>query len=180
MRIIAAASTFAALCMAATPVLAQSASTERSRTTSTTTVSEDGRTTRTETRTTTVGGSASIDSEALGQALAGALSDHLNPEEARQRRLAEPARTEDAFGAWSVSDGGSDARDCRFVMGERAGFLGVRPVTAEACPGRLSRMARWRVQGGQLIFYTGIGEEVRRLRFVEGQFVGGGVEMRRN
>jgi hypothetical protein len=165
----------ASLLASAAPALAQSV--ERSTTRSQTTTTRDGDTTRSVTRSTPVGGSASVDGERLGEALAGALIDRLEPEEARARRLAEPARTEDAFGAWSVTDGGRDVGDCRFEMAERAGFLGVRAATASGCPRRLERLSKWRVQDGQLVFYSGAGEELKRLRFIEGRFVGGGVEM---
>ena len=165
----------AAIVASASPALAQSV--EHSTTRSQTTTTRDGDTTRSVTRSTTVGGSASVDGERLGEAVAGVLIDQLDPEEARLRRLAEPAHTEDAFGAWLVSDGGRDVGECRFEMAERAGFLGVRNATATNCPRRLQRLAKWRVQDGQLVFYSGVGEELRRLRFVEGRFVGGGVEM---
>ena len=62
-------------------------------------------------------------------------------------------------------------------MAERAGFLGVRNAVATDCPRRLSQLAKWRVQDGQLVFYSGAGQELKRLRFVEGRFIGAGVEM---
>lgn len=154
---------------------AQSVSTETTR--SKTTTTQSGNTTRTVTKSTTVGGSVSVDGEKLGAAAATALIDYLDPEEARLRRLAEKATVEDVIGGWRVTDGGRDTADCRFEMGEKPGFLGVRPATATGCPNRLAKMAKWRVQDGQLVFYTGMGEELRRLRFVEGRFIGGGVEL---
>ena len=165
----------AILCLAAAPALAQSASTSTTR--STTTTTQDGNTTRTVTKSTTVGGKVSVDGEKMGEALAGALINRLDPEQARLNRLAEPARMEDALGVWRVNDGGRDAYDCRFEMGEKAGFLGVRPTTASNCPRRLAQLAKWRVQTGDLVFYSGAGQELKRLRFVEGRFIGGGVEM---
>lgn len=165
----------AAVLAAGSPVLAQSI--ERSTTRSETTTTQDGDTTRSVTRSTTVGGEVSVDGERLGEALAGALIDRLDPDEARLRRLAEAARTEDAFGAWRVTDGGVDAGECRFEMAERAGFLGVRNAVAAECPRRLSQLAKWRVQDGQLVFYSGAGQELKRLRYVEGRFIGAGVEM---
>ena len=168
----------ALLCLAAGSAQAQSSQTTRS--TTTTTTSPDGRTTTTVTKSTSVGTSVSVDEEKLGAALAGALIDRMDPEEARLRRLAEPARTQDAFGAWRVRDGGRDAQDCRFEMGEKAGFLGVRPATATGCPRRLANLAKWRVQTGELVFYSAAGQELKRLRYVEGRFIGGGVEMVRD
>ena len=165
----------AALAAAASPVFGQSI--ERSTTRSETTTTQDGDTTRSVTRSTTVGGSVSVDGERVGEALAGALIDRLDPDEARLRRLAEPARTEDAFGFWRVTDGGRDVGECRFEMAERAGFLGVRNAVASGCPRRLGQLARWRVQEGQLVFYSGAGQELKRLRYVEGRFIGAGVEM---
>ena len=96
----------AALAAAASPVFGQSI--ERSTTRSETTTTQDGDTTRSVTRSTTVVGSVSVDGERVGEALAGALIDRLDPDEARLRRLAEPARTEDAFGLWRVTDGGRE------------------------------------------------------------------------
>ncbi|MFN3931439.1 MAG: AprI/Inh family metalloprotease inhibitor [Brevundimonas sp.] len=165
----------AAVLAVGSPVFAQSV--ERSTTRSETTTTRDGDTTRSVTRSTTVGGEVSVDGERLGEALAGALIDRLDPDEARLRRLAEPARTEDAFGPWRVTDGGRDVGDCRFEMAERAGFLGVRNAVAADCPRRLAQLAKWRVQDGQLVFYSGAGEELKRLRYVEGRFIGAGVEM---
>jgi hypothetical protein len=117
-----------------TEASAQSATTSTTRSTSTTTTK--GNTTRTVTKSTTVSGKVSVDGEKLGEAIGSAIIDAADPEQARIRRLAEPAKKEDAFGAWRVSDGGSDARDCRIVLGEKAGFLGVRPATATDCPSR--------------------------------------------
>lgn len=165
------------LCLAAGAAQAQSSSSKTTRSTTTTTTSPDGRTTTTVTKSTSVGTSVSVDEEKLGAALAGALINRLDPEEARLKRLAEPARTEDAFGAWRVRDGGRDAQDCRFELGEKAGFLGVRPATATGCPGRLAKLSKWRVQTGELVFYSAAGQELKRLRYVEGRFIGGGVEM---
>ena len=159
-------------------VASAQASTSTTRSSSVTT--QEGNTTRTVTRSTTVGAKASIDEEKLGAAIAGALIDRLDPEEARLRRLAEPARPEDVFGAWAVSDGGSDAAGCRFDMAEKTGLLGVRAASATGCPRRLERLAKWRVQNGELVFYSGVGEELKRLRFVEGRFVGGGLELKRD
>ncbi|MES2340954.1 MAG: AprI/Inh family metalloprotease inhibitor [Pseudomonadota bacterium] len=167
----------ALLCLAGS---AQAQSSQTTRSTTTTTTSPDGRTTTTVTKSTSVGTSVSVDEEKLGAALAGALIDRMDPEEARLRRLAEPARTQDAFGSWRVRDGGRDAQDCRFEMGEKAGFLGVRPATATACPRRLANLAKWRVQTGELVFYSAAGQELKRLRYVEGRFIGGGVEMVRD
>ena len=48
---------------------------------------------------------------------------------------------------------------------------------ATDCPRRLGQLAKWRVQDGQLVFYSGAGQELKRLRFVEGRFIGAGVEM---
>ncbi|MDO9471436.1 MAG: AprI/Inh family metalloprotease inhibitor [Caulobacter sp.] len=159
--------------------VAQAQTTGSSTTRSTTTTTTDGTTTRTVTRSTTTGVTVGVDGEKVGAALGQALVDRLDPEQARIRRLAEPARTEDAFGAWRVTDGGRDAGDCRLDLGEKAGFLGVRPATATGCPGRLSQMGKWRVQTGELVFYTNAGAELRRLKFVEGRFVGAGIEMTR-
>lgn len=171
----AVAALAAALLVSAGAAQAQSASTSETR--STTVTTRDGDTTRSVTRSTTVGGEVSVDGERLGEALAGALIDRLDPDEARLRRLAEPARTEDAFGAWRVTDGGRDVDQCRFEMAERAGFLGVRNAAATDCPRRLAQLAKWRVQGGELVFYSGGGQELKRLRYVEGRFIGAGVEM---
>lgn len=162
------------LSMFAVEAEAQSTSTTRS----TTTTTQNGNTTTTVTRSTTVGAEVSVDEDRLGAALAGALIDRLDPEEARLRRLAEPARPEDAFGEWRVTDGGRDSGDCRFVMSARAGFLGARGATPQACPRRLSGLRHWTIQQGDLVFYTG-GQEAKRLRFVEGAFIGGGLRMER-
>jgi len=167
----------AILGLSAGAAMAQSSATSTTRSTTTTTT--NGNTTTTVTKSTTVGGKASVDGEKLGEALGTAIIDRLDPEQARIRRLAEPATTEDAYGRWRVSDGGRDITGCSFEMGEKAGFLGVRPATAAGCPGRLERLARWRVQTGELVFYSKAGEELKRLKFVEGRFVGGGVEMTR-
>ncbi len=160
--------------------VAHAQSTGSTTTRSTTTTTTDGTTTRTVTRSTTTGVTVDVDGEKVGEALGQALVDRLDPEQARIRRLAEPASTEDAIGAWRVTDGGRDTADCRLELGEKAGFLGVRPATATGCPGRLSKMGKWRVQTGELVFYTNAGAEVRRLKFVEGRFLGGGVEMTRD
>lgn len=165
----------AVLAASAGHALAQSTSTTRSTTTTTT----DGTTTRTVTRSTTVSGKVTVDEEKLGAAIGNALVGALDPEQARLNRLAEPAKKEDAFGAWRVSDGGSDARNCRIVLGEKAGFLGVRPATPTGCPGRLEKMKTWRIEMGELVFYDKAAQETRRLKFVEGRFVGQGVEFRR-
>lgn len=169
------AAAVAVLALASGAAHAQSAETSTTRSTSTTTTS--GNTTRTVTKSTTVGVKASVDGEKAGEALATALIGALDPEEARLRRLAEKATPEDVIGTWRVSDGGRDAAGCRFEMGEKAGFLGVRPATATDCPGRLKKLAKWRVQEGQLVFYSSVGEELRRLRFVEGRFIAGSLEM---
>lgn len=163
--------------LSAGAAMAQSTSTSTTRSTTTTTTNGD--TTTTVTRSTTVGAEVSVDGEKLGEALGQALVDRLDPEQARIRRLAEPAKTEDAYGRWRVTDGGRDVTACSFEMGEKAGFLGVRPATAAGCPGRLEKLARWRVQTGELVFYSTAGQELKRLKFVEGRFVGGGVEMTR-
>jgi hypothetical protein len=165
----------AVIALSADAALAQSSSTR----TTTTTTSDGGTRTRTVTRSTTTSVDVKVDEEKLGEAIGNALIDRLDPEQARIRRLAEPASKEDAFGAWRVSDGGGDARDCRMELGEKAGFLGVRPATASGCPGRLARMTAWRVQTGDLVFYDKMGQEIRRLKFVEGRFIGGGVEFTR-
>jgi len=175
MSVSVAALTAAAILAVGSPVLAQSV--ERSTTRSETTTTRDGDTTRSVTRSTTVGGEVSVDGERLGEALTGALADRLDPDEARLRRLAEPARTENVFGAWRVTDGGRDVGECRFEMAERAGFLGIRNAVTADCPRRLSELAKWRVQGGELVFYSAAGQELKRLRYVEGRFTGAGVEM---
>lgn len=154
---------------------AQSVSTETTR--SKTTTTQSGNTTRTVTKSTTVGGSVSVDGEKLGAAAATALIDYLDPEEARLRRLAEKATVEDVIGHWRVTDGGRDAAACHIEMGAKAGFLGVRPATRSDCPRRLERLNSWRVQGGELVFYDKMGQESQRMRFVEGRFIGGGVEL---
>lgn len=64
-------------------------------------------------------------------------------------------------------------------MPEKAGFLGVRPATASNGPRRLAQLAKWRVQTGDLVFYSAAGQELKRLRYAEGRFVGAGVEMAR-
>lgn len=155
--------------------LAQSSTTTTTRSTTTTTT--EGTKTRTETRTRSTEVTIGVDGEALGAAIAGAIADAADPEQARLRRLAEPAKKEDAFGAWRMSDGGRDTGDCRVVLGEKAGFLGVRPATATGCPGRLEQLRTWRVQMGELVFYDRMGQEARRLKFVEGRFIGGGLEL---
>lgn len=159
--------------------VAHAQSTSSTTTRSTTTTTTDGTTTRTVTRSTTTGVTVGVDGEKVGEALGQALVDRLDPEQARIRRLAEPARTEDAYGRWRVTDGGRDSTDCRFELGEKAGFLGVRPNAATACPRRLEQLGKWRVQTGELVFYTNAGAELRRLKFVEGRFVGDGLEMTR-
>ena len=174
-RLTIAAALAAVLLIPSSPTQAQSASTSETR--SSTVTTRDGNTTRSVTRSTTVGGEISVDGERLGEALAGALIGTLDPDEARLRRLAEPARTEDAFGTWQVTDGGRDVGECRFEMAERAGFLGVRNAAAADCPRRLAQLAKWRVQDGQLVFYSSAGQELKRLRYVEGRFIGAGVEM---
>ena len=80
----------AVLAFAAGSAQAQSVGTSTTRSTSTTTTS--GNTTRTVTKSTTVGAKASVDGEKAGEALAGALIGVLDPEEARLRRLAERRR----------------------------------------------------------------------------------------
>jgi len=165
----------AALAAVASPVLAQSV--ERSTTRSTTTTTRDGDTTTTTTRTTTVGGSVSVDGEALGEALIGALAgDSREPE---WRRRAEPARPEDVFGAWLADDGGRDVGDCRLVFGER-GFLGVRGIEAENCPSRLARISNWRVENGEVLLFRGASDTSGpRLSLVEGRLLGDGLTLRR-
>ena len=165
----------AALVAAASPALAQSV--ERSTTRSTTTTTRDGDTTTTTTRTTTVGGSVSVDADALGEALIGALGG--GSREPEWRRRAEPARPDDVFGAWLADDGGRDVGDCRLVFGER-GFLGVRGVQTENCPSRLARISNWRVENGEVLLFRGAGDQNGpRLSLVEGRLLGDGLTLRR-
>ena len=164
-----------ALATAASPVLAQLI--ERSTSRSTTTTTRDGDTTTTTTRTTTVGGSVSVDGEALGDALIGALvGDSREPE---WRRRAEPARPDDASGAWLAAAGGHGAGACRLVFGER-GILGVRGVEAENCPSRLARISNWRVENGEVLLFRGASDTSGpRLSLVEGRLLGDGLTLRR-
>ena len=156
---------------------AQAQSISDSKTTTETTVTREGNRTTTVTRSRTVSGGASVDAGKLGGAIAGAIGAARDPEEARARRYAEPARKEDVFGDWLADDGGRDIEDCRLTMGQKAGFLGVRPATASGCPGRMNRLRTWRVENGQLVFYDKMGQESGRLRFSEGRFYGQGLEL---
>ena len=134
---------------------AQSHSTSRTR--STTTTTQDGNTTRTETRSTTTSGEVSFDADAAFDALLGMAERRSDPEYQAMRRRAEPARPEDAFGEWSVTDGGRDVGECRFDMRQN-GFLGVRRIETRDCPSRLGQMSNWRVENGEVVLCGGVGE----------------------
>ncbi len=156
---------------------AQSHSTSRTR--STTTTTQDGNTTRTETRSTTTSGEVSFDADAAFDALLGMAERRSDPEYQAMRRRSEPARPEDAFGEWSVTDGGRDVGECRFDMRQN-GFLGVRRIETRDCPSRLGQMSNWRVENGEVVLYRGAADqEGTRLMYVEGRFIGGGLMMRR-
>jgi hypothetical protein len=163
--------------LAADVAAAQSHGTSRTR--STTTTTQDGNTTRTETRTTTTSGEVSFDADAAFDALLGMAERRSDPEYQAMRRRSEPARPEDAFGEWVVTDGGRDVGECRFDMRQN-GFLGVRRIETHDCPSRLGRMSNWRVEQGEVVLYRGAGDQDgTRLMYVEGRFVGGGILMRR-
>ncbi len=174
--VLAVAAAMSAL-LVADAVSAQSHSTSRTR--STTTTTQDGNTTRTETRTTTTSGEVSFDADAAFDALLGMAERRSDPEYQAMRRRSEPARPEDAFGEWSVTDGGRDVGACRFDMRPN-GFLGVRRIEAHDCPSRLDSLSNWRVQNGEVVLYRGAADqEGTRLMYVEGRFIGGGIMMRR-
>jgi|GEM_PF-2332179 hypothetical protein len=157
---------------------AQSRSSSTTR--STTTTTQDGNTTRTETRTTTRSGEVSFDADAAFDALLGMAEGRgrADPDQGLRRR-AEPARAEDAFGEWAVTDGGRDVGDCRFDMREN-GFLGIRRIETHDCPSRLGRLSNWRIEHGELVLYRGAADNTgTRLMYVEGRFIGDGVTMRR-
>lgn len=176
-RTIAAALAAAALLPLATSAQAQSISRETTRETTTTT--REGNTTTTTTRSTTVGGSASVDADALGAALAGALMGQGGRQEADWRRRGEPARPQDVFGAWLADDGGRDVGRCRMVFGQR-GFLGVRGVETEDCPSRLAQISNWRVDNGEVLLFRGPSDQGGpRLSLVEGRLLGDGLMLRR-
>ena len=173
---LAAAAAVSAL-LVADAASAQSHSSSRTR--STTTTTQDGNTTRTETRTTTTSGEVSFDADAAFDALLGMAERGSDPEYQAMRRRSEPARPEDAFGEWSVTDGGRDVGECRFDMRQN-GFLGVRRIETHDCPSRLGRMSNWRVENGEVVMYRGAADqEGTRLMYVEGRFIGGGIMMRR-
>ena len=161
---------------AAQPAATQSHSSSTTRSTTTT---QDGNTTRTVTRSTTTSGEVSFDAEAAFDALLGMAERRSDPEHQAMRRRAEPARPEDAFGEWAVTDGGRDVGGCRFDMRPN-GFLGVRRIETHDCPSRLGRMSNWRVENGEVILYRGAADQSGvRLMYVEGRFIGDGVMMRR-
>ena len=162
----------------AAPASAQSTSSSTTRSTTTTTV--NGNTTTTTTRSTTTSGSVDVDADQLVDSLIGLLGGEANPEAEALRRRAEPARVEDAFGEWNVSDGGRDTQGCRYSFGER-GFLGARSVSARDCPSRLSRVSNYRVEQGEMLIYRGAGDQnPLTLMFVDGRFVGEGLTLRRD
>ncbi|WP_262422710.1 hypothetical protein [Brevundimonas denitrificans] len=163
-----------AVVAAVSALLAADAATAQSRssstTRSTTTTTQDGNTTRTETRTTTRSGEVSFDADAAFDALLGMAERRDDPDQGLRRR-AEPARPQDVFGDWVVTDGGRDVGDCRFDMREN-GFLGIRRIETHDCPSRLGRLSNWRVENGELAMYRTAGDsEGTRLMFVEGRFV---------
>jgi len=171
-----------AVVAAVSALLVADAATAQSRssstTRSTTTTTQDGNTTRTETRTTTRSGEVSFDADAAFDALLGMAERRDDPDQGLRRR-AEPARPQDVFGDWVVTDGGRDVGDCRFDMREN-GFLGIRRIETHDCPSRLGRLSNWRVENGELAMYRTAGDsEGTRLMFVEGRFVGAGITMRR-
>ena len=160
----------ALLASSAGDALAQSTT----RSTTTTTVTEEGN--RTVTRSETTSTTVDVDGDALVDALVGALSG-----EGAQRDGAPPPRDwlppgerfepSDVFGAWEFRDRrGFAPAGCRFVMGER-GFLGARGVTVDDCRGGAAAVA-WRIIGSDLIIYRTHAEELDRLRYVDGLFVG--------
>ncbi len=171
-----------AVVAAVSALLVAEAATAQSRssstTRSTTTTTQDGNTTRTETRTTTRSGEVSFDADAAFDALLGMAERRDDPDQGLRRR-AEPARPQDVFGDWVVTDGGRDVGDCRFDMREN-GFLGIRRIETHDCPSRLGRLSNWRVENGELAMYRTAGDsEGTRLMYVEGRFVGDGITMRR-
>lgn len=154
----------AALVAAASPVLAQSTT----RSTTTTTVTEEGNTTtvRSTTRETTVG----VDGEALVGALVGAIAGQDGDRGGVWLPRGEPARAEDAFGAWSVRDrDGRVSGACVFEMAER-GFLGGRGIRMRDCYGVEAHF--YRMAAGEVVVYRNPDVEVDRLRLVDGHFVG--------
>lgn len=154
----------AVLAAAAGPALAQSTT----RSTTTTTVTEEGNTTtvRSTTRETTVG----VDGEALVGALVGALAGQDRDRGGVWLPRGEPARPEDAFGAWSVRDrDGRASGACVFEMAER-GFLGGRGIRTRDCHGVEAHY--YRMAAGEVVVFRNPDVEVDRLRLVDGHLVG--------
>lgn len=145
-------------------------STQTTRSTTTTTTTREGNTTTTRTRTRETSAGASIDAEALLGALVGAAVG-AQDDGGWVGPRGEPARPEDAFGAWEVTDRrGHESRACRLELSEN-GLFGNRGLRARDCR-ELRDAGYWTMEQGEMTLRRHNGELLERLRFVDGAFVG--------
>lgn len=160
------------------PALAQSSS----RTTTTTTVEREGNRTTTTTRSRS--SSASFNADAAVGLLAGAIASANAPRRSLEsialENRANPIReTAEVFGDWKLDDGSQDASACVLTFRDGGGFLGSRGIDRTDCPRRFDSIRSYANSNGDIVLFSGGGQELTRLLYIEGRLLGGGLTLHR-